>query len=240
MEAPRRREVELTANRQLSPSIHVLDFRTRDGDAISIAPGQYVSFYLTRNGRTLMRSYSLFSSAGQLKRFSLLVKHVPGGYGSTFLCGLDPASADPLTVLAPLGRFVLTDPVDRAVVFVATGTGVAPFRPMTEALHDRYPHTTTWLVYGNRHLEDAVCMSDFRALAAQWPVFHFVPVLSRPEGSTAGTEAVGHVQDVLTGVMADLPRADVYLCGVPEMVNDVQSLVERLGTPRDHVFVERH
>lgn len=239
-EKPVKRPVTLTANEVVAPAIHVLTFRVAAGGPFTFEPGQYITFYLTRGGASLTRSYSFYSEAGTVEAFELLVKRVEGGYGSTLLCGLTPDSPTALTGLAPLGKFTLRDPGDRSVVFVATGTGLAPFRPMIDALRARNPSTPTALIFGNRHLEDVVRLAEFRALETDWPAFRFLPVLSRPPADGSWTGAAGHVQDAMRDRFPDLAGADVYICGVPEMVNEAQELAIRLGCPKERVFVERY
>ena len=240
MESPRKRDVFLESNRVVGPSTHVLTFRTAPDDSFAFAPGQYVTFFLSRAGRSVTRSYSFFSPAGKINRFDLLIKQVPGGFGSTFLCGLSPASHPTLKGLAPLGRFLLKDPDHRTVVFVATGTGLAPFIPMLDDLRSHVPETPTWLIFGNRFREDLIYFDELRALEIAWPAFHFLPILSRPPADAGWPGAVGHVQGALRERFPDLSGSDVYLCGVPEMVNETQELALHLNCPRDHVFVERY
>ncbi len=240
MEPPRRREVVLEGNRVVAPSVHLLSFRTAPGDILTFDPGQYITFFLTRAGKSVPRSYSFFSTAGSVDRFDLLIKQVPDGYGSTLLCSLEAGSQPVLPALAPLGRFLLRPPGGREVVFVATGTGVAPFLPMLTALRAQSPGTPTWLVFGERHREDLIGHDEFLAWTKAWPAFHFLPVLSRPPADGSWKGAVGHVQETVRDRFPDLSNAHVYLCGVPEMVNDTQALCAKLGCPNDQVFVERY
>lgn len=240
METPRKRNFTLESNRVVAPSVHVLTFRTAPDDTFSFAPGQYVTFYLTRAGNSITRSYSFFSPARETGRFDLLIKQVPGGYGSTLLCGLDPQTQPTLRGLAPLGRFLLRPPGDRTVVFVATGTGLAPFIPMLDDLRAHSPGASTWLVFGERFREDLFYYDELRALEAAWPTFHFLPMLSRPPADGSWGGGAGHVQDGLRERFPDLSRSDVYLCGVPAMVNETQELALRLNCPKDHIFVERY
>jgi ferredoxin-NADP reductase len=235
-----KREVFLESNRVLGPALHLLTFRIAPDEAFTFAPGQYITFFLTREGKSITRSYSFFSPAGKVDRFDLLVKEVPGGYGSTFLCRLPADSHPRLTGLAPLGRFFLNDPSGRDVVLVATGTGLAPFVPMLDELRARFPQTPTYLIFGNRHREEVVYLDELRELERAWPSFHFLPILSQPPADGSWPYAVGHVEDTLAARFPHLSSADVYVCGVPAMVNEVQALALRLGCPKDRVFVERY
>jgi len=240
VEPPRKRDFVLESNRVVAPSVHVLTFRTAPEETFSFAPGQYVTFYLSRAGKQITRSYSFFSTAGTVGSFDLLIKQVPDGYGSTFLCGLAPASAPKLKGLAPLGRFLLRAPEGRNVVLVATGTGLAPFLPMLDDLRTRFSQTPTSLVFGERFREDLFCFEELRRLEQAWPAFHFLPILSHPPDDADWHERAGHVQDMLRERFPDLSNSDVYLCGVPAMVNETQDLALRLNCPKEHVFVERY
>ena len=240
MQPPRRREVTLVGNVEVGPSLHVLEFAVPPSDPIDFDPGQYVTFYLLREGKRVTRSYSIFSSAGRRSTFRLLIKKVPHGFGSTLLCGLTPLTRPTFSVLAPVGRFLLQDPGGRSVVLVATGTGLAPFVPMLYELWKMHPTTPTWLFYGTRYRDEVVHAKELRLLERVWERFHFVPIVSRPpkDGSWGG--AVGHVQEQVRVSFPDLSGADVYLCGVNEMVNDMQGLALELGCPKDRIIVERY
>lgn len=236
---PHRRTVTLTANVSLAPSIHVLTFALEAGDPMDFTPGQYVTFYLRRDGKPVTRSYSIYSSANLHDRFSLLIKRVPRGFASSHLCDLVPAQHPTETVLGPLGRFLYRNPGPRTVLMVATGVGLAPFLPMLERLRAESPRASASLVWGNRYLEDMVVRRELEALQASWPNFRFFPVLSRPPTDGSWTGAVGHVQDEVRRRFPDLDQADVYLCGLNQMVNETQELSLALGCPKEHVFVDR-
>ncbi len=239
METPRKRDFFLEGNRVIAPQVHVLTFHTATDDSFSFAPGQYVTFYLARAGNSITRSSS-FSPAGKVGKFDLLIKQVPEGYGSTLLCGLVPATHPTLKGLAPLGRFLLKPPGDRAVVFVATGTGLAPFIPMLDALRAHASQTPTWLIFGERFQEDLFYFDEMRELEMVWPAFHFLPMLSHPPANGSWHGGLGHVEDALRERFPDLSNSDVYLCGVPAMVNETQELALHLNCPKDHIFVERY
>ncbi len=238
-ERPRLRRLTLESNTEIAPSIYVLTWKLPEEDPITFAPGQYVTFYLKRDGRSLTRSYSIFSSARRHDRLSLLIKKVPQGFGSHYLTALDPLRTPTLSVLAPLGRFVLHDPEGRTMVLVATGVGVAPFLPMLERLHDKHPDTPVSLFCGTRFREEFVDRPFFELLEREWPNFRFVPVLSRPPEDGSWNGAVGHVEEALRAHFPDLSGADVYLCGANRMVNETQGLALELGAKKDRIFVDR-
>ncbi|EQD52634.1 Oxidoreductase FAD/NAD(P)-binding domain protein, partial [mine drainage metagenome] len=103
-------------------------------------------------------------------------------------------------------------------MFVATGTGLAPFIPMLDDIRAHLPPNPTWLIFGERFREDLFYFDEMRALEIDWPAFHFVPVLSRPPANGMWHGAVGHVEGALRERFPDLSNSDVYVCGVPAVV----------------------
>ncbi len=199
-------------------------------------PGQFVTFYVPRNGATITRSYSIASEPDTADRFRLCVKRVEGGFVSSYLC--EQSVGKELNVIGPLGRFLLRDPGDRTVIFVATGTGVGPFVPMLAALLSEHPNQPTWLFFGSRSEEDLIFRNEFELAARSHPNFRYVPSLSRP--SAGWTGSTGHIEKPLRQYFPDLSRSDVYICGVPQMVGEVQQLAADLACPKERTFVERY
>lgn len=236
---PHRRELTLLSNEEVVPSVYLLTFGLDPEDPLVFEPGQYVTFHLRRDGKSAPRSYSICSSADRHDRVALLIKKVPGGFASPYLCGLSPLLRPTLSALAPLGKFVLHDPGDRAVVLVATGVGLAPFLPMLEQLRRAGTARSVWLFHGSRFAADLVGRAELERLARDWTAFRYVPVLSRPpeDGSWAG--AVGHVEEAVRARFPDLGAADVYLCGANRMVNQMRDLALALGAPKEHVHADR-
>lgn len=229
----------LVGNVEVAPSVHYLTFELPNGEPFDFLPGQYVTFTLRRDGRSAPRSYSIASSNHEHRRFSLLVKKVPDGFGSQYLCGLDPAGRPSVSGLGPLGRFVLHDPDGRAVVLVATGVGLAPFLPMLEHLREAFPRTPVWLFHGVRFADELPNRAELAALETRWSGFHFVPVISRPPQDGSWSGETGHVEDQVRSRFPDLNDADVYLCGANRMVSEMQRLALGLHCPKEHVFVDR-
>ncbi len=233
---PKKRAVTLANNDPVAPDVSLLHFSLTPGDAMRFLPGQFVTFYVTRNGATVTRSYSITSSADLTDRFDLVIKRVDGGYVSSYLCALPPGQE--LRMIGPLGRFLLTDPRDRTVLFACTGTGIAPFLPMSEALLRLYPNQVAWLFFGTRTKEELLFRKELEAREAAHSNFHYVPTLSRPPPEWSG--AIGHLEEPLKRKFPDLTNCDIYICGVPQMVAEVQQLAAELRCPKERTFVERY
>ena len=141
----------------------------------------------------------------------------------------------------PLGYFTLRHPGHRAV-FIATGTGIAPFRSMLlEHLPKTQPRIT--LLFGVRHEEGLLYRDELEQLAARYASFRFLPTITRPTQTWPGR--TGRVQAHLNEALAlpsyeDQTTLDVYICGLKEMVDDVRAELKRRGFDRKQIIYEKY
>jgi ferredoxin-NADP reductase len=209
----------------------VFEAETRD---FKFIPGQFVSFTDTVDGKKVTRAYSIASPPhGAL--FELCLNRVKEGKLSPRLFELQ--AGDSMEMQGPLGYFVLRHPVNDAV-FVATGTGIAPFRSILKAHLPQYPDRRFTLIFGVRYERNIMYREEFEFLASEYPNFHFWPTLSRPEAGWTGR--TGHVQQHLLEAIGDRRDLDVYLCGLKLMVDDVRARLKELGFDRKHVLYEKY
>jgi CDP-4-dehydro-6-deoxyglucose reductase len=132
---------------------------------------------------------------------------------------------DLLRLRGPLGTFFLRDVAGQDLIFLATGTGIAPIKAMLEGLlvtePERRPLATT-VYWGGR------IPVDFYWNPSNLGIEHrFVRVLSRPHEGWA--EARGHVQQALLTDNPDLHRSIVYACGSDLMVRDARRTLADAG-----------
>jgi ferredoxin-NADP reductase len=157
---------------------------------------------------------------------------------SNYLCGL--GQGDVVTFQGPFGDFILRPPL-RDTVFIATGTGVAPFRSMLHWLlaeSDRHQGNQFWLLFGARHQQDIYYREEFEQLGAQHANFHFLPTLSRAEADWNGLR--GYVQQHLGEVVGMRTDMHAYICGLDKMVKANRQLLNSLGWDRTSIRYEKY
>jgi len=153
--------------------------RARFAPDVDFLAGQYVG--LTYND--VPRAYSIANSPTE-DELEICVRRVPGGQLSPQLCD-DLAVGETVTVRGPYGELVLGDRSPRDVVFLATGTGVAPFKGMIDFLfetgRDEFEgeRRNVWLFLGTAWQDDLPYREAFRQRQREHDNFHFVPCLSR-------------------------------------------------------------
>ena len=110
---------------QLSESTIALSIKGESLSRLSFLPGQYVN--LSVPGTEQSRAYS-FSTLQKDGEVSFLIRNVPGGLMSSFLTGKAQVG-DTMSLAGPLGSFYLRS-IERPLLLLAGGTGLAPFTAM--------------------------------------------------------------------------------------------------------------
>jgi ferredoxin-NADP reductase len=238
-------DARLVSARTLSPSVRELTFERAGAHAFVFEPGQWVSFVLPSGDSELRRSYSIASAPDGTRRFDITVTRVANGPGSSILHAMQPGAE--VKVIGPQGFFTRPLASVSPSLFVATGTGITPFRSMLRAAIASGDHTPTWLLLGVRREEDVLYEDELTALAKEHPHVRFLVTLSQPREGWAGRK--GYVQahvralfDELAALPASAEKAPhVYICGLQRMVGSVRDLLRKdMQLPRERVHSERY
>jgi CDP-4-dehydro-6-deoxyglucose reductase, E3 len=216
----------LAAVRDLTYDVREIDLALLDPHEMRFNAGQFVSFEIDRPGTRIpaTRPYSIASSPTAAKSVRLLFNRVSGGPGSGYLFSLQPG--DVTTFKGPVGSFTLRDSA-RDVLFVATGTGIAPIRSMLGALAEASSKRRITLFWGLRGEPDLYYQDDLSNLRDRLPRFSFTTTLSQPDASWRG--AAGRVVPLVISEIETVANLDVYLCGNGSMIRDVRDIIRRKG-----------
>jgi CDP-4-dehydro-6-deoxyglucose reductase len=218
---------QVSGLRDLTHDVREISFTLQQPATMAFKAGQFVSFEIAQEGQKfpLVRPYSIASPPSRQDSLDLLLNLVPNGPGSTYLFGLQPG--DVTQFKGPAGAFYLHDDLGRDHLFVATATGIAPFRSMLLTLFDRGCSSAVTLIWGVRHQRDLYYLDEFEALAAAHSNFRFVITLSQPGEGWSGK--TGRVTRLIDEHIASVDNLAVYLCGNSGMLRDVTEAVRAKG-----------
>jgi ferredoxin--NADP+ reductase len=216
-----------------------------DGPATPFVAGQYMTTGVMTEGRILQRPYSVASApaVSDEEGYELYVRLVPVIRFTTALWRLPVGHR--MRIIGPKGRFMLEPDDHRTHLYVSTGTGIAPFiAMMRQTLIDGQPRKTV-LVNGCSYVEEL----GYRDLLEGWERDGTYPVKYIPTISRAGdarnsgwTGRTGRAEAVIASVCKDLglrpEKTVVYICGNPEMILNVESILMDRGFPEFHVKKE--
>lgn len=227
-------QARLIESREIAPAVRHFEFEALGVARLEFAAGQFTSFTDVIGGKEITRAYSMASAPLGTNRFELCLNRVEPGHLSPRLFEMKPG--DRIEMRQPLGMFVLRQP-PRDSIFIATGTGIAPFRSFLQAHLDASSPAFA-LLFGVRYESHLLYRTEFEAMAQRYPHFRFWPTLSRPDATWSGRR--GHVQVHLTEAIGERRDLDIYLCGLKEMVDDVRAVLKSLGFDRKQIFYEKY
>lgn len=186
-------------------------FKYRAGQHISLGiPGDYQS-----------REYSIYSGEND-PYLEVLVKEVKDGYFTPRLSKLK--TGDLVEVHGPFGKFRIDEKqmAGHKYVFIASGTGIAPFRSMVRT----YPELDYQLIHGVRYGNEAYDRNEYD--------------LKRHVLCTSG-DRTGQVHGRLTMYLKDVgfeKKTQFYLCGNSNMIFDALEILKDKGFERDQIHCE--
>ena len=213
---------------KLAPDVIKVTLRLPPNTIFNFIPGQYIDV-IGPGG--IRRSYSLANAPKADNSLELHIRAVENGAMSQYWFNQSTVN-DLLRLHGPQGTFFLRNIAKRDLIFLATGTGLAPVKAMLEALPilaaDQQPQSIT-VLWGARHEHDL-----YFDVASLPGIKKYIPVLSRAEVTWQGER--GYVQDALLRQMPDLRNCAVYACGSDSMIHSAKSTLTAAGLPSNHFY----
>lgn len=209
------------------------------------APGQYATLGLAAGSGLIRRPYSMAAPHPPDDAWEFHVRRVRGGALTERLWELPVGGR--LRLGAPRGRFTPDPSDERARLFVATGTGIAPFVAMIRDDLAAGRRRRTVVVHGVAHADELGFADLLASLAAdRRSGIRYVPTISRPNDPRNGrwSGAIGRAEAILAehwdAVGLDPARTVAYLCGNPGMVAAAQAALAARGLAAADVHTESY
>ena len=224
-----------------------LEFEMNGVPRFGFVAGQWLSFKTNKaDSEEIVRAYSIASPPEDSNKFALCLNRVQDGFMSNFLC--DMKEGDEIGCQGPFGDFILRPPM-RDTIFIATGTGIAPFRSMLRWLLNSNPESPPdgrvrhqdkqlYLIFGNRTEKDIYYHDEFLRLATEHANLHYLPTLSRGGPDWQGLR--GYVQEHVSAIARGRTDMHAYICGLDKMVKANRDLLKSLGWDRKSILYEKY
>lgn len=183
------------------------------------------------------RSYSIASAPEGDNVLELCIARSTEGAGTKYLFeSIDEGSE--LRFKGPEGGFVLPEVIEKDLVFICTGTGIAPFRSMIlDIRNSGKPYRNIHLIFGTRTESGLLYRAEMEQLAREMPRFRYDVALSR-QADWPGHQ--GYVHQIYMDAYAQKrPDVDFFICGWSNMIDEtVANLMLKLGYERGQVHFE--
>lgn len=217
----------VVAVRQVASETVTLEVDVAEG--IHFEPGQYVR--IRPEGADFHRSYSMANVPGS-SHLEFYIRLVADGAFSRWLASTK--AGDQVELSVPHGSFFLRDE-NRPRLFVAGGTGIAPFLSMLRSMQGQPHALQTTLLIGARTPGHLFALEELEALRRELPQLRLQLAVELDGG--CGRHQ-GYATDLIAGLGLD-PGTRVYLCGPPPMVEAGRKAAEAAGLPRHEQLCER-
>lgn len=226
--------IEKMRNMGISDCRH-FTLRFAPGALFEFDAGQFLNILIPHPEKPFKRPYSIASSPTWKGTLDLCWKKIPGGAATEYLWSLK--EGDTLQIQAPLGRFTLKEPYPKKIIFVSTGTGIAPFRAMMHDLVERNINIEIMNIFGNRYEEDILYQEEFEKLARTNHRVTNIFTVSRPVKWKGETE---YVQAVLKKNATFSKDTQIHICGLSAMIAEVENVAKEMGFTKEQIIYEKY
>jgi CDP-4-dehydro-6-deoxyglucose reductase len=218
----------------VAPDVVVLSLKLPAQERLQFMAGQYLDILLKDGKR---RSFSMANAPHSDQFVELHIRLIPGGQFTNFVFN-EMRDRAILRFEGPLGTFFLREDSDKAIIFMAGGTGFAPIKAVIE--HALYTHIDREMVlyWGCRSLQDMYMPHLPARWQQEYPNFTFIPVLSEPKPEDNWQGRVGFVHQAIVDDFPSLSGYQVYACGAPIMIELGQKAFAAHGLPEDEFFAD--
>ena len=187
--------------------------------------------------KLIRRAYSIASTSLERRYVEFYLTLITSGQLTPRLFALKHGSR---VFLGPKASGVFTlDRVasEKAVILIATGTGLAPYISMLRTMLVNDALRRFVVLHGARYGWDLGYRGELESLARLRPNLTYIPSITRPDQDPHFHGHAGRIQTLVeqgvlekeSGVALNPAQAEVFLCGNPEMVNVVKVLLEAKG-----------
>ena len=209
----------------------VMELRLKRPIGYNFTPGQCIDLHDDQGN---FRPYSI-ASGSKRECITLYIKRVPGGKVTSWVETL--RTNDMVRISKEAYGFFTPGETDKPFVFIATGTGVAPFLSYIEShadIPDVYSVAPKGAFLGCRRLEEAIESATITEFAEEYRY-----CISQDD--IDGYQDIcfkGRVTEFLKSDWDIDPDAMYYLCGLDAMLSEVSEILNDAGVPPENIQQE--
>lgn len=215
------------------------EFTFKSAMPADFLPGQYALVQLPGIGA--QRAYSMSNLCNDEGLWQFIVRRVPNGVGTRHLYD-ELRVGDSLHLDGPYGLASLR-PLERDVVCIAGGSGLAPMLSIASAAAPALGATGRRLhfFYGGRALQDMAAAPLLALLPEFGDRLCYEESVSQPGADDRWSGHVGFIHEVVEQKLGPgLADCEIYFAGPPPMVQaTMDMLMVRRGVPFERIHYDR-
>lgn len=216
-----------------TPEVLILKFTPEDGNPVYFDPGMFmmITGVDAEGTRHTARAFSIASDpSAKLMEFMVIKEPTHGEHiGRSHF--MDAKIGDIFMMKGPSGQFRFDPKVDKKVLFVAGGTGLAPFISMLRHVKFLKTQCDAILLYSVKYPTEIIQKAELEGYTKDLGLKLTVTV-TRPAEGDGWTGQTGHVDSAMIQKDApDFMERTVYICGPLAFVKAVKDALAALNVP---------
>jgi ferredoxin-NADP reductase len=224
-----------------TPEVLIIGFKPEDGQSNAFDPGMFMMLSgLDKNTgqRYVARAFSIASDPGSANMEFFVIKNPTHGDHIGKSHFMDVEINDPFLLKGPSGQFKFDPNKDKKVLFIAGGTGVAPFMSMLRHMKVVNSDTDVIMLYSVKFPTEIIKKDELDALAQQLKLMTVVTV-TRPTEGDGWAAQTGHVDSPMVQKYApDLSERMCYICGPLTFVKAAKDALAALNVPPTRISAD--
>jgi ferredoxin-NADP reductase len=238
---PEKQSLQISDIKQLSWDTKLYRFISANPNKL-LAPfraGQYIGITVEINGVRTSRPYSLVSSPNQLAYYELAIKRKEGGFVSSYILD-NLKEGDILECTEPMGNFYYNRIFHgKNLVFIAGGSGIAPFISMLRDISERVLPFNVWLIFGCLTEKDILFRQQLEDILVRRSNIRVKYILSEPGQDWTGACGFITKEEILKEI-GPIENKFFYVVGNRPMYFFIQEQLEAMRVPNHRVIYESY
>ncbi len=230
------RPYTITEIKKLTPSVTSFLFKADDGTSIDFTPGMFamLKHVDSSTGESIARAFSIANEPPS-DHLEFVISLIHGRFTSK----LDNAKiGDKYLVSAPYGQFRFDIGSSKKFLFLAGGTGIAPFMSMMRYAKRLNSDMNSVMLYSTKYANELIYKDQLDEYAKD-SSFRLVTTVTRPQDGDGWTGETGHVNaEMIKKEVPDFMERVSYICGPPAFVKACKDALISIGVNPDNVKAE--
>ena len=226
----------LSKIKRLTPTVSSFVFSPQDNASIEFSPGMFamLQFKGEQPGETVARAFSM-ANCPPSPEFEFLIALVHGKLTSHLE---NAKTGDLYYISAPYGQFKFDFSEKNKFLFLAGGTGLAPFISMLRYIKSKGIKADCRLIYSVKYPDEIINKDELEAFGGSIGLKTTVTV-TRPQPGDGWDGEKGHVNaEMIKRDAPDCTDRISYICGPPAFVKALKDALISLGVNEKSIKAE--
>ena len=222
--------------KKLTPTVSSFVFKAQDNTLIDFTPGMFAMLQHVdkTTGKAIARAFSIANSPPS-NHLEFIVALIHGQLTSKLETA---AVGDVYLVSAPYGQFKFDLASGKKVLFLAGGTGMAPFMSMIRYAKQQNADVDANMIYSTKYPNEIIYKDELDGLQ-KGSNFKLEITVTRPQSGDGWTGLTGHVNvDMIKKCAPDYKDRISYICGPPAFVKALKDALVGLGVDGKNIRAE--